>query len=224
MGSWIDLIMVSVVLMNLLLVASSRISACIRIVAFQGIVVAFLPFVINAHPLSIPTLSFILITIALKGFIFPWLLFRALQAANVRREVEPLVGYPISMLFCIFTFMISVWIGTRLPLPRPVFSTLVVPVSFATILGGFFIIISRTKALTQVLGYLVIENGIYVFGMALLVEQPVLVELAILLDVFVAVFVMGIAIFHISREFDHMDTHYLSQLKDWTGSNKEVSG
>jgi hydrogenase-4 component E len=125
-------------------------------------------------------------------------------------------------VFCIFTFMISMWLGTRLPMPSPVFSTLIVPVSFATILCGFFIIISRTKALTQVLGYLVIENGIYVFGMVLLHEQPVLVELAILLDIFVAVFVMGIAIFHISREFDHIDTQHLSQLRDWAAPKEEV--
>lgn len=222
MSSWIDSIMVSIVLMNLILVATGRLSACIRIVAFQGIIVAFLPFVVSLHPLSSATLLFILATITLKGFVFPWLLFRALQAANVRREIEPFIGYPISMLFCIFTFMLSVWLGNRLPMPHPVFSPLVVPVSFATILCGFFIIISRAKALTQVLGYLVIENGIYVFGMALLLEQPVLVELAILLDVFVAVFVMGITIFHISREFDHIDTQYLSQLKDWTTPNEEV--
>jgi hydrogenase-4 component E len=59
--------------------------------------------------------------------------------------------------------------------------------------------------------------------MALLLEQPILVELAVLLDIFVAVFVMGIAIFHISREFDHIDTHYLTQLKDWTAPKEEVA-
>ncbi len=222
MNSWIDSIMVCIVLMDLLLVASSRLSACIRIVAFQGITVAFLPFIVNANPLLARTLLFVVATITLKGFVFPWLLFRALRAANVRREIEPLVGYSVSILISILIFMVSMWLGNRLPMPRPVFSTLIVPVSFATILCGFFIIVSRTKALSQVLGYLVIENGIYVFGMALLVEQPFLVELAILLDIFVAVFVMGIAIFHISREFDHMDTQYLSQLKDWTAPKKEV--
>lgn len=220
MNSWINFIMVCIVLMDLLLVASSRLSACIRIVAFQGIAVAFLPFVVNAHPLLAGTLTFVVATIILKGFIFPWLLFRALRAANVRREIEPFVGYALSMLVCILIFMVSVWLGNRLPMPRPVFSTFIVPVSFATILCGLFIIVSRAKAITQVLGYLVLENGIYVFGMALLVEQPFLVELAILLDIFVAVFVMGIAIFHISREFDHMDTQLLSQLKDWTAPEK----
>jgi len=70
------------------------------------------------------------------------------------------------------------------------------------------------KAITQVIGYLMLENGIYFFGSVLLGEQSLLVELAVLLDIFVAVFVMGIAIFHISREFDHIDTQKLTELKD----------
>jgi len=68
---------------------------------------------------------------------------------------------------------------------------------------------------SQVLGFLVMENGIYVFGVGVVKEISLLVELGVLLDVFVAVFVMGITIFHISREFDHIDTDRLSTLKDW---------
>jgi len=64
-----------------------------------------------------------------------------------------------------------------------------------------------------VLGYLVLENGIFAFGVALVEEQPFLVEIGILLDVFAAVFIMGIAIFHINREFDHIDTDKLSNLR-----------
>jgi hydrogenase-4 component E len=66
----------------------------------------------------------------------------------------------------------------------------------------------------QVLGYLVMENGIYTFGMAMSESQPLMVELGILLDVFMAVFVMGITIYHINREFDHIDTDRMSALKD----------
>ena len=72
---------------------------------------------------------------------------------------------------------------------------------------------SRKKALTQVMGYLVLENGINAMGVAIAKEQPYLVELGILLDVFVAVFVMGIIIFHINREFDHIDTDQMSSLR-----------
>ena len=66
---------------------------------------------------------------------------------------------------------------------------------------GLFLIVSRRNALMQVIGYLVIENGIFVFGVITVVDTPLLVELGMLLDAFVAVFVMGIAIFHINREF-----------------------
>jgi len=83
-----------------------------------------------------------------------------------------------------------------------------------TILTGLLLIVSRRKALTQVVGYLVMENGVYAFGAALAVDEPLLVELGVLLDVLVAVFVMGIAIYHISREFDHIDTDQLSALRD----------
>jgi hydrogenase-4 component E len=89
-----------------------------------------------------------------------------------------------------------------------------VPVALFTSLVGLFVIISRRKALTQVLGYLVLENGIYTFGVGLVQNTPMLVELGVLLDVFVAVFVMGIAIFHINRQFDHIDTDRMVLLKD----------
>jgi hydrogenase-4 component E len=88
-------------------------------------------------------------------------------------------------------------------------------VALSVSLTGFFIIISRAEALSQVIGYLILENGIYLFGIALLLEQPLLVELGMLLDVFVGIFVMGITVFHISREFEHTDTSRLSGLADW---------
>jgi len=92
-------------------------------------------------------------------------------------------------------------------------SAFLFPGALFTTLTGLMIIVSRRKALTQVVGYLVMENGVYAFGAALAVQEPLLVEMGILLDVFVAVFVMGITIYQISREFDHIDTDRLSELK-----------
>lgn len=221
MNSWIDLIIISVILMNLMMLSSSRISTCIRIVAFQGVFVGLMPFVINAQSITLGASISSIASITLKGVVFPWLLFRAQQEANIRKEVDPIGGYPLSLLAGVGMFLISCWLSARLPYERPLFSEMIVPVSFATFFTGIFIIVSRMKALTQVIGYLVLENGIFLFGTALLVEQSFVVELAILLDIFVAVFVMGIAIFHISREFDHIDTQNLSELKDWVISKQE---
>ena len=111
-------------------------------------------------------------------------------------------------------FLLSLWLSERLPLPQVPISSLIVPVALCTSLIGLFVIISRKKAITQVLGYLVLENGIYAFGVGVVPHSPLLVELGVLLDVFVAVFVMGITIFHINRQFDHIDTDRLVLLKD----------
>ena len=159
-----------------------------------------------------------LIGLVLKGVVFPWLLLRTLRPAGVRREVEPFVGYGVSAFAGVLALSLSLGLaaslnsltpaGIRTQLP------LTLPASLFLTLIGLFLIVSRRKALTQVLGYLVLENGIYLFGLTLAGEVPLLVEMGVLLDVFVAVFVMGIAIFHISREFDHMDVEKLSVLKD----------
>jgi len=126
----------------------------------------------------------------------------------------PIVGYVTSLVLGVLILCLSLWISTRLTLPRPAPSPLVLPMALSTIMIGLFLIVSRKTALMQVVGYLVLENGIYIFGVALAHEERFLVEMGILLDVFVAVFVMGIAIFHINREFDHIDVDQLTSLKD----------
>ena len=89
-----------------------------------------------------------------------------------------------------------------------------VPASLATVLSGFLLLTTRKKAITQVVGYLILENGIYIMGLTLIDALPFLVEVGVLLDLFVAIFVMGIILNHISREFASQDTTNLSTLKE----------
>ena len=100
-------------------------------------------------------------------------------------------------------------------------SLLSAPVAFSTILIGLFIVIARRKAITQAIGFLVFENGITIFGTGMTLEYGLIVELGILLDVFVLVFVMGIAVFQISREFDHIDSDRLNKLGDWNETEEK---
>jgi len=211
---WIDSALVLLILTNLLLLGSSRIRTCIRVVAVQGILLGLLALVARRGAPSPHVMLLAAGSIGLKGLLFPWLLFRARREANVRREPRPFVGYQVSILAGIVAMGVSLWLGRRLPLPVEVISGLVVPTALFTILCGLFLMVGRKTALAQVLGYLVLENGIYAFGVAVVQEAPLLVELGVLLDVFVAVFVMGITIFHISREFDHIETDRLAALKE----------
>lgn len=214
MNVWMDTLIVLVVLANLKLLGSSRLVPCIRIVAVQGVAMGLLPFFAGQETIALRMCIVAALSIGLKGFVFPWLLLRALRGASVRREIDPLVSYGMSLLIGVIALAASVWIGSRLPLAGEHVSGLLVPAALFTMMVGLFLIVSRSTALAQVLGYLVIENGIYAIGMVLAQEQPLLIEMGILLDVFVAVFVMGITLFRISREFDNIDTEQMAVLKD----------
>src|ERR1051325_8283013 len=110
--------------------------------------------------------------------------------------------------------VLTVIFSETLPLIAADRESLILPSSFATVLTGFIILTTRRKAITQVVGYLILENGIFIMGLALLNAMPFLVEVGVLLDLFVAIFVMGIIINHISREFRSTDVARLSSLKE----------
>ena len=103
--------------------------------------------------------------------------------------------------------------GTLPLLPEHV-GTLLVPGSLAAILTGFILLIGRAKAIYQVCGYLILENGIYLFGLLLIHSTPLLVESGILLDVTVGVFIIGIIVDRIQRAFDSLDTRKLTTLRE----------
>ena len=210
----IDTLVVLLVLTNLLLLGTNRLNGCIRMIAFQGFLLGALAVFLQTPGNSIHIFLLAAGSMILKGVVFPWLLSQALREAHVRREVDPFVGFTLSLIVGGAALAAAVSLGARLPLPPHVQSTLVLPGAFFMIFVGFFLIVSRKTALSQVLGYLVLENGIFLCGIALIHDEPVLVEMGVLLDVFVAVFIMGIMIFHIQREFDHIETDQLSTLKD----------
>ncbi len=211
-----DLLLLLVVVLDIGILASSRLTTCIRGSALQGVALAALPVALSWEgagtvPLHVGLLALGLL--ALKAYAIPALLLRALREADVRHEVEPFVSLHVSILLATVLVGISFWLSTVLVLPRPAPSAVIVPAALATLLVGFLVLVSRRQAVTQVVGYLMLENGVYVFGQALMREMPFAAELAILLDLLVGVFVMGIAIHHISRTFEHIDTERLTSLK-----------
>lgn len=209
-----DLILILVLLTNFKLLASSRLGAAIRTAAAQGVILGLLPLLAHSQELSWRLAGLSVGMIALKGLVFPWLLFRAMREAELTRNVEPYVGYVTSLLLGVAGLAVVFWVGGRLPLTQVIASDLLVPVALFSILCGLFLIISRKRAVSQVLGFLVLENGVFTFGAGVAGHTSILVEVGVLLDVFAAVFVMGIAVFHINREFDHLESDRLSTLKD----------
>jgi hydrogenase-4 component E len=211
---WIETVLTLLVLTNLVVLGSSRVWSTIPVVATQGVLLGILTLAAHAAEIQIDILLLAGGTMVVKSLIFPGLLYRATRDMDVRSPLEPYVGYTTSVGCGILLVLVSMWLGSRLPLPEAQLSPLVVPIALSTILSGLFLIVSRRKALTQVLGYLVLENGIYAFGVAVLIEVPFSVELGIVLDLVVAVLVMGVTLFNINRGFDHIDTSMLSSLRE----------
>jgi hydrogenase-4 component E len=212
MFSLADQLLVLVLLINFISLGTSRLNFSIRAVAVQGVILGVLPGLI--HPFSWHLVGITIGIIAAKGFVIPLLLNRAMRYAEIKREVEPFLGFiPTLLLGALFTAL-SFGFAGKLPLLPEHQNYLFVPASIATLMSGFLILTTRRKAISQVIGYLILENGIFIFGLLLAGAMPVMVEVGALLDLLVGTFVMGIVLNHISREFSSLDTARLTSLKE----------
>lgn len=199
--------------LNLLALGSSRLPFVIRTMAVQGVALGVMPLLIEPHFGWLVALVAVG-TVTVKGFVIPNLLRRAMRTANIDREMEPLIGFVPSLLLGAGGTIAAVAVARHLPLLPEHAGTLFVPGALASIFTGFILLIGRVKAISQVCGYLILENGIYLFGLLLIQSTPLLVESGILLDLTVGVFVIGIIVDRIQRAFDSLDTRKLSVLRE----------
>lgn len=205
-------VLMAVILLNFFTLGTSRLGACIKTVASQGILLALLPPMvhgINGHSMVLMAGALII-----KGTIIPWLLFRAIRQVRIRREIEPRIGYIATLMIGALITAGAFIFADRLPLLPQHYHSLFIPAALSTMGAGFIMLITRRKAITQVLGYLILENGIFIFGILLVEAMPLLVEAGVLLDMLVAIFVMGIVMDHINREYSSINTEHLRLLKE----------
>jgi hydrogenase-4 component E len=208
----IDGVLVLVVLLDFFALGTSRLVALIRASAMQGVLLGFVPLLqhgFHGHPLVIA-----IGTLLVKGMVVPWLLLRAIRNVTIRREVEPVVGLTASLLLGGLGAGLALVLSNSLPLAPSHAQSALVPAAFTTVFTGFLILTTRLKAITQVVGYMFLENGIFLFGLLLLEAMPFLVEIGVLLDLVVGVFVMGIIMNQIHRTFSTIDTAHLSSLRE----------
>jgi len=207
-----NLLLLTVILINFFTLGSARLVACVRAVAVQGALLALLPlatFGPTGHALLLGVGALVF-----KGILIPWLLLRAIREVRIRREMEPYIGFVSTLMLGALVTAGAFLFADFLPLAQEHLDGLFVPTALATMFSGFLLLMTRRKAVTQVLGYLILENGIFVFAVLLSEAIPLMVEAGILLDLLVGVFVMGIVLNHINREFSTVNTKRLTALKE----------
>jgi hydrogenase-4 component E len=198
---------------QLLLVVQRMLITNIRLFALQSLLLAAIATVVAVaygawHVLVIAVLTFVG-----KVVFLPWLLTRLVRRIKIEQEITPFVNMPASILICgALTVLSSVVARPFTSLSRLGSNTLAVAI--ALLLTGFFLMINRRKALTQVLALLTTENGVMLAAIALTTYGiPLVVEIGIFLDVIVVVMVLGILVFRIRESFDSMDVSKLNELK-----------
>jgi hydrogenase-4 component E len=218
--------LVIALLLNFYILTITNLKQVINAVALQGAILGLLypaahtGFLTDGEWQSLDALialrllGLTIAIVVIKGWIIPRFLMRAVRAADVRSQVTSTVGVVLPLLVGGLGTALSIAFSRSLPLAEGHGSQLTIPAALATAFCGFLMLSTRREALGQVLGYIVLENGIFIFGLLLIEAVPILVELGILLDLFVGVFVMGIIFNHVSRAFPEASVEHLSNLKE----------
>lgn len=213
MSSLFEPLLVTVLLLNMFVLGANRLRAVIGASAAQGVCLGVLAVTAHAE-LSLAAIGIAIAAVAIKAVVIPRLLHKAMLDVAIVRDVEPLIGTIPSLVIGALGTVFAVMFSGTLPMPGAPDGSLMLPSSLATVLTGCIVLTTRRKAITQVVGYLILENGIFILGLSLLGAMPFLVEVGVLLDLMVGIFVMAIIINHVSREFASTDAAELSELKE----------
>jgi hydrogenase-4 component E len=196
------------------LLIQRRILGLLHLFAWQGfflsVSTAIVGYVTGEHHLFISSL----LTLTFKVILLPYILYALMRKLKIRREIESLVNIPGTMLIGIALVIFSY----HLTSPITHLSTLVtrstLAVALATVMLGLLMMVTRSHAVTQIIGFLAMENGLFFAATSATYGMPMVVELGVALDLLIAAFIFGIFFFHISTTFDTLDVAQMAKLKE----------
>jgi hydrogenase-4 component E len=153
------------------------------------------------------------LTFVLKVVVIPWFLIRVIDRIGIHREIEPYINVPASLLICLGLTVIGYQVSTGFPEDARGVNHHLIGVALSMLLIGLFLMVSRRKAITQILALLTVENAVFLVAVGVTAGMPLVVELGISFDVMLAVLILGILVYRIVDRFDSMDVSRLSRLK-----------
>ena len=205
---WVSLM---IVLSNIYLLGTSRLGAMIKAIAFQGVFLSVLPLLFPHIKLE-HILILSLFSVIVKGYIIPNFLARLIRNVSVKRELNPYVGYFVSVFFGLIVSFLSLFAVRKLPFYVHVVSPVHAATAMASILIGAFLIASRRNVLAQIIGFLVFENAGFILGVSVAASQPMFIEIGILFDLVAGVVIMGTAMKFIHHHFHNINVSSLERL------------
>ncbi len=153
------------------------------------------------------------LTVALKTIVIPWFLMRVIDRTGIHREIEPFLNVPASLLVCVGLTVVGYRVSTGFPVAMRGASHHLIGAALSMLLIGLFLMVTRKKAITQILALLTVENAVFLVAVGVTPGMPLVVELGISFDVIVAVLILGVLVHRIVDRFESMDVSRLSRLK-----------
>jgi hydrogenase-4 component E len=153
------------------------------------------------------------LTVGLKGILIPWFLMRVIDRIGIHREIEPYLNVPSSLIVCMGLTVVGYGVSTGLTEDGAGSAHHVIGASLSILLMGLFLMVTRRKAITQILALLTVENAVFLVALGATTGMPLIVELGISFDVILAVMVIGVLVHRIVDRFESMDVSRLSRLK-----------
>jgi hydrogenase-4 component E len=210
----INLFAAILLLLAFAMLAQRRIVSLIDLFAAQGFVLALSTGVVAYTTAQPPLYQSAALTLLLKVFLLPWLLHRLVRKLDVRWEFEGLINIPTTMLIGIVLVVFSFNLALPISQLANTVTRSTLGIAMASIMLSFLMMITRRKAIPQVVGFLSMENGLFVAATSATYGMPMVVELGIALDVLVGMLILGVFFFQIRERFDSLDLRHLEKLRD----------
>ncbi|HEX5337408.1 MAG TPA: formate hydrogenlyase [Gallionella sp.] len=196
------------------MLAQRRILSLINLFAWQGAILAISTFVVAYSTAQHHLYYSAGLTLLLKVLLLPWLLHRLIRKLNVRWDVETLINIPTTMLVGIALVIFAFNLAAPISQLAQGITRGLIGIALASVLLSLLMMLTRRKAVSQVVAFLSLENGLFFAATSATQGMPLVVELGIALDVLVATFIFGIFFFQIRETFDSLDITHMETLKD----------
>jgi hydrogenase-4 component E len=196
------------------MLSQRRILSLINLFAAQGVVLFLATTLVAAVTGQTHLYWSAGLTLLLKVFVLPWILHRLIRRLNVKWDVETLLNVPTTMLVGIVLVILAFNLAAPISQLAGTVTRATLGIALACVLLSFLMMITRSKAVPQVVGFLSMENGLFFAATAAVYGMPMVVELGVALDVLVAALILGVFIFQIRERFDSLDTRHLEKLKE----------
>ena len=197
----------------ILMVGQKSLFTTIRLYGAQSLLLAVVAVIMGISDERPHLFLMATMTAVLKGFAIPLFLMRVVDRIGIHREIEPFLNVPASLLACLGLTVVGYRVSTGFPEGTVGVTHHVLGVGLSTLMIGLFLMVTRKKAISQVLALLTVENAIFLIALGITSGMPMVVELGIFFDVILAVLVLGVLVQRIVDRFESMDVSRLSKLK-----------